>query len=147
MRVQSKHFVALPVSCKNMLWTDPKLLLDSPVEAEADPMLGHYLIATWAKVCQALGPEFEPYLPVVMPPLLTAAAAKADLSVYGKYPFIYLLSLAADFVISIQTKMKLLKKKRDGKHCPWMVAKSESRLPPSKRSARRLKLSSSTVQH
>ena len=48
-------------------------------------MLGHYLIATWAKVCQALGPEFEPYLPVVMPPLLTAAAAKADLSVYGEH--------------------------------------------------------------
>ncbi|KAI0090866.1 ARM repeat-containing protein [Irpex rosettiformis] len=52
-------------------------------EAE-DAMLGHYLIATWAKVCQALGPEFEPYLPVVMPPLLTAAAAKADLSVYDE---------------------------------------------------------------
>lgn len=48
-------------------------------------MLGHYLIATWAKVCQALGPEFEPYLPVVMPPLLTAASAKADVSVYGAY--------------------------------------------------------------
>ncbi|KAJ7790566.1 armadillo-type protein [Mycena olivaceomarginata] len=28
--------------------------------------LAHYLIATWAKVCQAMGPEFEPYLPVVM---------------------------------------------------------------------------------
>ncbi|KAF4565293.1 hypothetical protein EYR36_001863 [Pleurotus pulmonarius] len=43
---------------------------------------GHYLIATWAKVCQAMGPEFEPYLPVVMQPLLTAANAKADISVY-----------------------------------------------------------------
>ncbi|KAJ3554370.1 hypothetical protein NM688_g3146 [Phlebia brevispora] len=48
----------------------------------ADTMLDHYLIATWAKVCQALGPEFEPYLPVVMPPLLTAAAIKPDLSIY-----------------------------------------------------------------
>lgn len=47
-------------------------------------MLGHYLISTWAKVCQALGTEFEPYLPVVMPPLLTAASAKADVSVYGE---------------------------------------------------------------
>ncbi|KAJ8507252.1 hypothetical protein ONZ45_g10362 [Pleurotus djamor] len=43
---------------------------------------GHYLIATWAKVCQALGEEFEPYLPVVMPPLLASAGAKADVSVY-----------------------------------------------------------------
>ena len=39
--------------------------------------------ATWAKVCQAMGPEFEPYLPVVMPPLFRAANAKADVSVYG----------------------------------------------------------------
>ena len=45
-------------------------------------MLGHYLIATWAKVCQAMGPEFEPYLPVVMPPLLQAASAKTDMNVY-----------------------------------------------------------------
>ncbi|KDQ51416.1 hypothetical protein JAAARDRAFT_185002 [Jaapia argillacea MUCL 33604] len=54
---------------------------NSPVDP-GDTMLGHYLIATWAKVCQAMGPEFEPYLPVVMPPLLQAASAKADVSVY-----------------------------------------------------------------
>ncbi|KAH8111251.1 armadillo-type protein [Phellopilus nigrolimitatus] len=35
-----------------------------------DSMLMCHLIATWARVCQALGPEFEPYFPVVMPPLL-----------------------------------------------------------------------------
>ena len=57
---------------------------DSPVDP-SDTMLGHYLIATWAKVCQAMGPEFEPYLPVVMPPLLLAASAKADVSVYGLF--------------------------------------------------------------
>ena len=32
---------------------------------------------------QAMGPEFEPYLPVVMPPLFRATDAKADMSVYG----------------------------------------------------------------
>lgn len=32
-----------------------------------------------------MGPEFEPYLPVVMPPLLTSASAKADVSVYGEH--------------------------------------------------------------
>ena len=47
-------------------------------------MLNHYLMATWAKICQAMGPEFEPYLPVVMPPLLQAASAKADVSVWGE---------------------------------------------------------------
>jgi hypothetical protein len=45
--------------------------------------LTSYLVASWAKICQALGPEFEPYLPVVMPPLLRAASAKADVSVIG----------------------------------------------------------------
>jgi hypothetical protein len=55
-------------------------------------MLPHYLIATWAKVCQAMGPEFEPYLPVVMPPLFRAANAKADVSVYGLDQLILSLS-------------------------------------------------------
>lgn len=50
-----------------------------------DTQLCHYLIATWAKVCQAMGPEFEPYLPVVMPTLLATASAKADISVYGEH--------------------------------------------------------------
>jgi hypothetical protein len=48
-----------------------------------DTQLSHYLMATWSKVCQALGEEFEPYLPVVMPSILTTASAKADISVYG----------------------------------------------------------------
>lgn len=56
--------------------------IDSPVEPD-DTLLTSYLIASWAKICQALGPEFEPYLPVVMPPLLRAASAKADVSVIG----------------------------------------------------------------
>ncbi|THG94123.1 hypothetical protein EW026_g7284 [Hermanssonia centrifuga] len=56
---------------------------NSPIDP-GDTLLTHYLIATWAKVCQALGPEFEPYLPVVMPPLLLAASAKADLSVFDE---------------------------------------------------------------
>ncbi|KAF7316133.1 hypothetical protein MIND_00131400 [Mycena indigotica] len=47
-----------------------------------DTQIGYYLIATWAKVCQAMGTEFEPYLPVVMPSLLSTASAKTDISVY-----------------------------------------------------------------
>jgi hypothetical protein len=30
------------------------------------------------------GPKFEPYFPVVMPPLINAAATKADIPVYAK---------------------------------------------------------------
>jgi hypothetical protein len=56
---------------------------DSPTDP-GDTLLNHYLIATWAKICQAMGHEFEPYLPVVMPPLVNAASTKADISVYGR---------------------------------------------------------------
>ena len=77
MRIQSEIFRPI-IYPGRVLKTD----LDSPHDSN-DTMLDHYLIATWAKVCQALGPEFEPYLPVVMPPLFTAAAIKPDLSIYG----------------------------------------------------------------
>ncbi|KNZ79775.1 Importin subunit beta-3 [Termitomyces sp. J132] len=56
----------------------------SPVDP-SDTQLGHYLIATWAKVCQAMGPEFEPYLPAVVPSLLQTASAKPDVSVYDDH--------------------------------------------------------------
>ncbi|KAF6749808.1 armadillo-type protein [Ephemerocybe angulata] len=52
----------------------------------SDTQLTHYLTATWAKMCQAMGEEFEPYLPVVMPQLLTTAGAKADISIYDESP-------------------------------------------------------------
>jgi hypothetical protein len=58
--------------------------VDSPVDP-GDTLLNHYIIATWAKICQVMGPEFEPYLPVVMPPLVSAASTKADISVYGTH--------------------------------------------------------------
>ncbi|KAF5347677.1 hypothetical protein D9758_014842 [Tetrapyrgos nigripes] len=53
----------------------------SPIDPQ-DTQLSHYLMGTWAKICQAMGVEFEPYLPVVMPDLLATASAKADVSVY-----------------------------------------------------------------
>jgi hypothetical protein len=67
------------ITLSDLILYDP----ESPVDP-TDTQLGHYLIATWAKVCQAMGPEFEPYLPVVMPALLTTASAKAHISVYGR---------------------------------------------------------------
>lgn len=73
---------------RNVFRADANTLIDllikiqnSPVDP-SDTMLPTFLIATWAKICQALGTEFEPFLPVVMPPLLNAASAKADVSVY-----------------------------------------------------------------
>ena len=48
-----------------------------------DSDLTGYLIATWAKLCQALGKEFEPCLSFIMPPLLHSAGLKTDVSVVG----------------------------------------------------------------
>ena len=40
-----------------------------------------------------MGPEFEPYLPVVMPAILATAGAKADISVYGTFRTVFRLYL------------------------------------------------------
>jgi importin-5 len=45
-------------------------LNSSSEDGSIDPMLNDQLITTWAKICQAMAVEFEPYLPVVMPPLI-----------------------------------------------------------------------------
>lgn len=60
-----------------------KCIAESPPDP-SDTQVAHYLMGTWAKVCQAMGLEFEPYLPVVMPGLLAMASKKADVSVYGE---------------------------------------------------------------
>jgi hypothetical protein len=57
-------------------------LVDSPVDP-GDTLLSHYLIATWAKICQTMGPQFALYLSVVIPLLVNAAGMEADISVYG----------------------------------------------------------------
>jgi len=82
-------FVSLFISIPRPLEINDSLLVD-PYYAEIPPdpndtQLGHYLIAAWAKVCQATGPEFKPYLPVVMPLLLATAGAKADLLLYREF--------------------------------------------------------------
>ncbi len=79
MRIQSKSRAFVSI---NTVAYYRGALTDSPADPN-DTMLSHFLIATWAKVCQALGEEFEPYLPVVMPPLLRVASSKADISIYG----------------------------------------------------------------
>lgn len=46
-------------------------------DEEEDPCSA-YLVQSWGRLCRVVGPDFAPFLPVVMPPLLTAAKAKAD---------------------------------------------------------------------
>lgn len=44
---------------------------------EEDPCHS-YLVQSWGRLCRVVGKDFLPYLPVVMPPLLTAAKSQAD---------------------------------------------------------------------
>jgi len=48
--------------------------------ADDDPQVS-YLISAWARMCKILGPEFEQYLPMVMPPVLKAASIKPEVAV------------------------------------------------------------------
>jgi hypothetical protein len=45
---------------------------------DADDPQSQYLLHCWGRMCRVLGRDFVPYLPGVMPPLLTVAAAKAS---------------------------------------------------------------------
>ncbi|KAJ5894586.1 Importin subunit beta-3 [Penicillium taxi] len=46
---------------------------------DTDDPQSQYLLHCWGRMCRVLGLDFVPYLPGVMPPLLTVAAAKADI--------------------------------------------------------------------
>lgn len=46
---------------------------------DTDDPQSQYLLHCWGRMCRVLGPDFVPYLPGVMPPLLSVAAAKADI--------------------------------------------------------------------
>ena len=51
--------------------------------ADDDPQLA-YMIASWARICKILGPQFEPYLPFVMEPVLKAANIKIEVALLDK---------------------------------------------------------------
>ena len=47
--------------------------------ADDDPQLS-YMISAWARICKILGKQFQPYLPVVMGPVLKAASMKPEVA-------------------------------------------------------------------
>ncbi|KAJ2145972.1 importin subunit beta-3 [Coemansia sp. RSA 564] len=57
------------------------LTLTQQSVTEADDPQASYLQASWARLCKLMGAEFAPILPVVMPPLLTAAKQQPDFAV------------------------------------------------------------------
>lgn len=52
--------------------------IQQSITDEDDPQAS-YLLHCWGRMCRILGPDFLPYLPGVMPPLLQLAKAKADI--------------------------------------------------------------------
>lgn len=50
------------------------------VESRPDDPCRTYLDHAWSRMCRVMGPEFAPCLPLVVPPLLTAARATQDIS-------------------------------------------------------------------
>ena len=82
IRIQSILFLFIAAFCFFFFYLFFSFL-ESAIDY-GDTHIAHYLIATWVKVCQVMVPEFEPYLPVVIPSLLATGSAKADSSVYGR---------------------------------------------------------------
>ncbi|WPK26246.1 hypothetical protein PUMCH_003595 [Australozyma saopauloensis] len=48
--------------------------------ADDDGPVKPYLELGWSRICRIIGKDFVPYLPIVLPPLLTAAKAAQDIS-------------------------------------------------------------------
>jgi importin-5 len=46
---------------------------------DSDDPQSQYLMHCWGRMCRVMGAEFLPFLPNVMPPLVTLASAKADI--------------------------------------------------------------------
>lgn len=47
--------------------------------SDDDPQLS-YMISAWARICKILGKQFQPYLPLVMGPVLKAASMKPEVA-------------------------------------------------------------------
>ncbi|CAG9771200.1 unnamed protein product [Ceutorhynchus assimilis] len=52
----------------------------SGVELPDDDPQTSYLISAWSRICRVLGKNFEPYLPLVMGPVMRTAAMKPDVA-------------------------------------------------------------------
>lgn len=74
--------------------------------AEDDPQVS-YLISAWARVCKIMGKRFEPYLPLVMGPVLKTASIKPEVSL-------------------IHLNISLYLSKRNSLHCNKQIYKAKT---------------------
>lgn len=64
-----------------------ELLLKAQTESQdfsADDPQMSYMISAWARICRLLGPDFQPFLPSVMGPLMKVAASEPECSIYDE---------------------------------------------------------------
>lgn len=66
--------------CYEVMQELVKTQVDFDNLADDDPQIA-YLIGAWTRICKILGKDFEQYLPVVMGPVLKAAAFKPEVTV------------------------------------------------------------------
>jgi hypothetical protein len=91
-----------------------------------------------------MGPEFEPYLPCVMPALLQVASAKADVAVYGMFrlPNFFDLILTEYICDSRSCRCFLLGSFARSHHLsPFLASFPQTLIPPSPKPAKAGKLS------
>ncbi|KAK8961974.1 hypothetical protein KSP40_PGU006553 [Platanthera guangdongensis] len=50
-------------------------------QMDSDDPIACYMLHAWKRLCKCLGPDFLPYMNIVMPPLLQAAQLKADVNI------------------------------------------------------------------
>ncbi len=66
--------------CYEIMQELVKTQVDFENLANDDPQIS-YLIGAWTRICKILGKDFEQYLPIVMGPVLKAAAFKPEVTV------------------------------------------------------------------
>ena len=66
------------------------MLLNTQTEGEEmaydDPQLS-YMMSAWGRICKILGKQFQPYLPLVMGPVLKAASIKPEVALFNADDF------------------------------------------------------------
>ncbi|KAI8056197.1 importin beta-3 subunit [Syncephalis plumigaleata] len=75
LAVGKKVFAAHAQALINLMIQMQETIMDS------DDPLSYYLLQSWARICKVLGPDFAPYLQVVLPPLVRSAQLKPDFTI------------------------------------------------------------------
>ncbi|KAH7315386.1 hypothetical protein KP509_21G047300 [Ceratopteris richardii] len=71
---------------KEMFGQDAKQVMDvlmslQGTQLEHDDPIVNYMLQAWGRICKCLGQEFQPYMSIVMPPLLRSAQLKPDVTI------------------------------------------------------------------